>query len=179
MGNSFKLIISIVICELAGVIGSVFTAPGIPFWYAKLLKPSLFPPNWVFAPVWTILYFLMGISLYLAWKNGWQIKNQLIKTRRKAWNPWSERLWSGDWQKINVIVIFWLQLFLNILWPLIFFSVKLPLLAFFEILMLWLAIAYTTINFYRISKISAYLLLPYLLWVSFAAYLNFSIWLLN
>jgi len=177
--NFLKLITAIVVCELAGIIGSVFTASAISGWYATLQKPALNPPNWIFAPVWITLYALMGISLYLVWKNGWKVQNHILEKKQKAWNHLSERFWTGSWQKENVIAIFGIQILLNILWTFIFFELKFPILAFFEILMLWVAIIYTIINFYRISKISAYLLLPYIIWVSFAAYLNYAIWVLN
>lgn len=150
-----KLIISIIICELAGVVGSVFTMPAIKNWYFFLNKPSFNPPDWVFAPVWTILFLLMGISLYLVWQK------------------------IGSWRREKAITIFALQLILNILWSVLFFGLKLPGPAFFEILMLWFAILYTIINFYRISRSASWLLLPYILWVSFAAILNFFIWRLN
>ncbi|MBI2514672.1 tryptophan-rich sensory protein [Candidatus Wolfebacteria bacterium] len=187
LNNAFKFVIAIAVSELAGIIGSVFTVSAIPThsagsgqsWYAGLIKPALNPPSWVFGPVWTTLYALMGIALYLVWKNDWKVKNHICEGKRKAWNYLSERLWIGSWQKENAIAIFGIQLFLNILWSLIFFGLKSPDLAFFEILALWVAILFTIINFYRISKASAYLLLPYILWVSFASYLNYSIWILN
>lgn len=179
INNTFKLIIAVVISELAGAIGAVFTAPAISGWYAALAKPAFNPPAWVFGPVWTALYALMGVSLYLVWKNDWKVKNHILEGKRKAWNYLSERLWTGSWQKQNAIGIFGTQLFLNVLWSAIFFGLKSPGLAFFEILALWFAILHTIANFYRISKASAYLFLPYLLWVSFAAYLNCVIWLLN
>ena len=151
-----KLIVSILICQGAGLVGSVFTSPAIPTWYATLQKPSFEPPNWVFAPVWTLLFLLMGISLYLIWSKGLEDKKAKI-----------------------AIVIFSSQLVLNILWSFLFFGFKSPLYAFIEIIILWLAILATIISFYRISKTAAYLLLPYILWVSFASVLNFSIMILN
>ncbi len=174
-----KLVISILICEGAGIIGSFFTAPAIKTWYASLEKPVLNPPNWLFAPVWTILFLLMGISLYLVWAKNWKIETPENKSAKKAWNPISEKLWSGTWKEENAVAIFVLQLILNILWSVIFFGLKMPSIAFVEILMLWVAILYTIVNFYRISKIAAYLLIPYILWVTFAAILNFSIVTLN
>ena len=177
--NFFKLVIAVALSELAGAVGAIFTTPSISSWYATLAKPELSPPNWIFAPVRITLYALMGVSLYLVWKNDWKVKNHILEQRRKAWNYLSERFWTGSWQKQNVIAIFSLQLFLNILWSFIFFGLKLPGLAFFEILALWFAILYTIVNFYRISKASAYLLLPYIVWVSFAVYLNYAIWALN
>jgi benzodiazapine receptor len=177
--NVLKLIIAVVICELAGSIGSIFTTPAISGWYAMLQKPLLNPPNWVFGPVWITLYALMGISLYLVSKNNWQVKNHILEGGQRTWNYLSERFWTGSWQKQNVIAIFSIQILLNILWSFVFFGLKLPSVAFFEILALWIAILYTIINFYRISKAAAYLLLPYIIWVSFATYLNYMLWILN
>ena len=152
MKNIIKLIISLVICQLAGVIGSFFNIKSIPTWYASLIKPSFNPPNWVFAPVWTTLFLLMGISLYLVWIKGF--------TKQ-------------------ALIFFSIQLFLNILWSALFFGLKSPFLAFIEIIVLWAFILLTIIYFYRISKPAFYLLLPYILWVSFAAILNFYILVLN
>ena len=151
-----KLVISIFLPLIAGFIGSVFTTSSITTWYAALNKPSFNPPNWIFGPVWTILYLLMGISLYLIWSKG--IKKRSSKT---------------------ALVVFLIQLALNSLWSILFFGLKSPFLAFIEIIILWFMILATIINFYRISKIASYLLIPYLLWVSFAFVLNFSIVLLN
>lgn len=144
-----RLIFSIGVCLGAGIIGSVFTFSSIPTWYAALNKPSFSPPNWVFGPVWTILYLLMGISLYLVW------------------------------QKKKVPAVFWVQLVLNALWSVIFFGLKNPVLAMLDIAVLWVAIYLTIKSFYPISKIAAYLLLPYLLWVTLASVLNLSIVILN
>ncbi len=152
----FKLVASIVICEFAGIIGSVFTVPSISAWYINLTKPEFAPPNWVFAPVWTILFALMGISFFLIWRQDVNRKNVKI-----------------------ALGIFAGQLVLNILWSIIFFGLRNPFGAFIEIVFLWLAIIATILSFVKISKFAAWLLLPYLLWVSFAAYLNFSIWNLN
>ncbi len=151
-----KLIVSILICQGAGLVGSVFTSPAIPTWYATLQKPSFDPPNWVFAPAWILLFLLMGISLYLIWSK--RLEDKEVKI---------------------AIVIFSSQLVLNILWSFLFFGFKSPLYAFIEIIILWLAILATIISFYRISRTAAYLLLPYILWVSFASVLNFSIMILN
>lgn len=174
-----KFVISILICEGAGIIGSFFTTPAIPAWYAGLQKPFFSPPNWLFAPVWIILFFLMGVSLYLVWAKNWKVQISENNSAKKAWNPVSEKLWSGVWKEENAVAIFVLQLVLNILWSVIFFGLKLPSIAFAEILMLWFAILYAIVNFYRISKLAAYLLLPYIIWVTFAAILNFSILALN
>lgn len=175
--NIVKFLVSIIVCEGAGIIGSVFTMPSIKSWYAFLNKPVINPPNWIFGPVWTVLFILMGISLYLVWSKNFVAKP--LKTKIKAWNPWSQKLMSGSWQKINVVSIFAVQLVLNVLWSVIFFGWQQPGLAFFELLMLWFAILYTIINFWRISKPASYLLVPYILWVTFAGFLNYSLWMLN
>lgn len=156
INNFFKLIIAIVVSELAGVIGSIFTIPAIPNWYATLNKPTLNPPAWVFGPVWTTLYALMGIAAFLIWQKGWERKEVKL-----------------------ALGTFCLQLFLNASWSIVFFGLQSPGLALLNILALWLAIVWTIIVFYRISLPAAYLLLPYILWTSFAAYLNYAIWILN
>jgi benzodiazapine receptor len=151
-----KLAISIIICLAAGFIGSIFTNRQIPTWYAALKKPSFSPPNWLFGPVWTALFILMGISLFLVWRKGL----------------------SYDGVKI-AIIIFGIQLILNILWSILFFGFKSPLAGFIEIIILWILILITILVFYPIAKPAALLLLPYILWVSFASILNFSLWRLN
>lgn len=154
MKNFFKLVASIAICEGAGIIGSLFTMPSIPTWYAGLAKPALNPPAWVFGPVWTTLFVLMGIALWLVWINR--------RADKKA--------------KRTAIVIFFIQLALNTLWSIIFFALHNPGWAFVDLVFLWLAILATIILFAKISKPAAWLLVPYILWVSFAGYLNFAIW---
>jgi translocator protein len=151
----FKLIVSLVMCQLAGFIGSLFTVSSIPTWYATLNKPAFNPPSWIFAPVWTSLYILMGISFYLIW-----VKKE---------NP----------KHGFLVSLFLLQLVLNSFWSIIFFGLKSPLYAFVEIIFLWLTILFCVIYFYRVSKTASILLIPYLLWVSFAAILNFEIFMLN
>jgi translocator protein len=178
-GNLIRLFTSIIICELAGAIGAIFTTPQIGSWYKSLNKPSFNPPNWIFGPVWSTLFLLMGISLYLVWSKKFSVKNELKIKNKKAWNNLSQKFFTGKWQKVNIILIFAVQLILNILWSVIFFGMQETGLAFFELLMLWVSIVYLIINFYRVSKKSAWLLLPYILWVSFAGILNFSLWLLN
>ncbi len=163
MRNTTQLVASVVLVELVGIIGAVFTAPSIPTWYAGLVKPSLNPPSWVFGPVWTILYALMGISLFLVWRRH---SNILKNVGMSCLFKWS-------------VGMFFVQLALNSLWSIFFFKLQNPALAFLDIILLWLAILATIILFYRISKPASYLLVPYLLWVSFAAYLNYSIWMLN
>lgn len=154
--NYLKLLISILICQLAGIIGSFFTVSSVNGWYAALIKPSFNPPSWIFSPVWITLYLLMGISLYLVWVNK-----------------------SNHNSKKVAYIIFGAQLFLNSLWSILFFGLRSPLAAFIEIIILWFAILFTMIYSYRISKISSYLLIPYIAWVSFAAVLNLSLLYLN
>ncbi|MEK7630126.1 MAG: TspO/MBR family protein [Patescibacteria group bacterium] len=174
-----KFVISVAVCEFAGVIGAFFATPSISNWYINLAKPAFMPPAWIFSPVWATLYALMGVSLFLVWQNEWRVKNKILLPKKKAWNKWSERFWIGDLQKENIIAIFVIQLILNISWSYLFFGLQLPVLAFFEILALWWAIFYTIVNFYRVSKFAAWFLLPYVFWVSFAIYLNYSIVVLN
>ena len=154
--NLFKLLLAIVMCELAGIIGSFFTTPAIPIWYASLVKPSFNPPSWLFAPVWTILFLLMGIAFYLIWR-----KMSTDKSAKLA------------------MIIFVAHLGINILWSVLFFGMKNPLYALIDIAVLWLMIAYLIYAFMAIDKRAAYLLVPYLLWVSFATVLNFTLWQLN
>lgn len=177
--NLFKILISIIVCELAGVIGAVFTTPAIGSWYKTINKPSFNPPNWIFGPVWTALFILMGVSLYLVWSKKWVVKNEIKFRHKKPWNSLSQKFLSGKWQKSNIILIFAVQLLLNILWSVIFFGMHSFGAAFFELLMLWFAIVFMIVNFYRVSKITVWLLLPYILWVSFAGVLNLFIWLIN
>jgi tryptophan-rich sensory protein len=151
-----KLILGIFICLFAGFIGSFFTTPAIPTWYAMLQKPSFAPPNWVFFPVWTALFIMMGISLFLIWQKGWEDKK--VKT---------------------AIYLFACQLVLNTFWSIAFFGLKSPFLGLMEIIILWIAILATILTFNKLSRTAAYLLIPYILWVSFAALLNFIIWRLN
>lgn len=156
LNNTLKLAIAIGVSELAGIVGSVFTAPSIAGWYAGIVKPALNPPAWVFGPVWTTLFALMGIAAFLVWKKGLERKEVKI-----------------------ALGIFAGQLILNTLWSIIFFGFQSPGGALVEIFFLWLAILITIIKFAAISKPAAWLLAPYIAWVSFAAYLNFAIWTLN
>lgn len=177
--NLKKLIISILICQAAGIIGSAFTMPQIESWYNNLNKPSFTPPGSFIGTVWTILFFLMGVSLYIVWDKGWKSTVSKEEKKAKYWNKITEKLWKGNWREENAVLIFALQLILNILWSVIFFGLQSPFFAFFELLMLWWAILFTIACFYRISKTAAYLLIPYICWVSFAGFLNFILWRMN
>jgi len=154
--NIGKILLAIAMCELAGAAGAIFTMPAIPTWYAGIIKPTFSPPSWIFAPVWIILFALMGIAAYLVYEKG--TGKKLVKV---------------------ALGIFTIQLLLNMKWSLLFFGMHNPGLAFVEIIFLWLVILLTIISFFKISKSAAYLLIPYILWVSFASLLNFSIWQLN
>lgn len=154
--NRFRLVISIILPLLAGLIGSFFTMPAIEIWYKELIKPSFGPPDWIFGPTWSILYILMGIALYLVWQSNVEKKKKKI-----------------------AITFFAIQLVLNSLWSILFFGFKRPEISLMEIFVLWLAILINLILFRKIKKSAGWLLFPYLLWVSFAAVLNFSIWQLN
>jgi benzodiazapine receptor len=152
----FKLAASFILCQLAGVMGSIFTRPAIVGWYATLRKPSFTPPDWVFAPVWIILYSLMGIAAYLVWRKGLEEKQV-----RKA------------------MILFSGQLILNALWSWIFFGLRSPLAGMVEIAILSVVLIFTIQSFFKISKPAGALLIPYFLWVAFASGLNLSIYVLN
>lgn len=149
-----KLASSFVLVFLAGFIGSFFTFDAISGWYANLIKPEFNPPNWIFGPVWTALYILMAIALFIVW--------QANHERSK-----------------RAVIVFIIHLGLNALWSILFFGLQSPAWAFAEIILLWLFIVVLVIWFWRINKWAGILLLPYLLWVSFAGVLNFYIMMLN
>jgi benzodiazapine receptor len=151
-----KLIICLALTFSAALVGSLFTRDAVPDWYATLNKPFFTPPDWLFGPVWTILYLLMAISAFIVWQKG--LANPAVRI---------------------ALILYLIQLILNALWSVIFFGLKLPLSAFIEILLLWSAIVFTILAFARVSITASLLLVPYILWVSFAAVLNFFIWFLN
>lgn len=153
--KALGLLSAILICEAAGIIGAFFTTPNISTWYVGLNKPFFSPPNFIFAPVWTTLYLLMGISLYLIWQA------------------------KGDNRKRLPLKLFFAQLGLNILWSIIFFGAHSIVGGLFIIILLWILIFLTIIYFQKINKLAAYLLYPYLAWVFFATILNFTLFLLN
>lgn len=150
--NSHKLIISLLIPHIAGFVGSKFAIVGITVWHDVLVKPAFVPKVWVFGPVWITLYTLMGIALYLVWKH------------------------NGEKRGVGLSIwLFFVQLFLNILWPFFFFFKQYSETSFIIIGVLWLFVFFTTISFARISKKSAILLIPYILWLTFLGYLNYSV----
>ena len=151
-----KLFISILIPLLVGAISGYFTTSGVNGWYALANKPWFNPPNWIFAPVWTTLYVLMGIALFLVWRAD---ADKTIKQ--------------------TAIILFAVQLTLNFFWSIIFFKLQQPGWAFAEIILMWVMILLTILWFGKISSAAAWLLVPYICWVSFASVLNYSIWRLN
>jgi len=151
-----RLILCLAICQLAGVIGSVFTASSVTTWYTTLEKPWFTPPGSVISVAWITLFALMGLSLFLIWQK------EIISTNAKI-----------------AVGVFASQLLVNILWSYAFFGLQSPLAAFIVIVVLWLLILQCIIRFWSISKNAAMLLVPYILWVSFAAFLNYTIWRLN
>jgi len=155
MSTLVKLIISILASFAAGGVGSLFTFKSIPTWYAQLKKPRYTPPNWAFGPVWTILYILMGISVFLVW--------QRISTNSAA----------------LAFILFWIQLALNAFWSIIFFGMKSKGGGVVTIILLWLLILATIITSFRVSSWAGALLIPYITWVSIASYLNIGVWWLN
>ena len=149
------LIVLLVLCFTAAGIGSAVTTPQIDGWYANLAKPSWNPPNWIFAPVWTMLYLAMAVAAWLVWKQDGIAGAKLP------------------------LALFGVQLALNTLWSCLFFGLENPGFAFAEVLLLWVAIAVTMVTFWFRSKVAGLLFVPYLAWVTFAAFLNFTIWRLN
>ena len=155
MNKIIKLLFLILLCEGVGLLGIIFTVPSITTWYMALQKAPFNPPAWVFGPAWTTLYFLMALSLFL-----------ILQKKLKK-------------QKNFLIILFSAQLFLNFSWSVIFFGMHLPQAAFIEIIFLWISIALLIVDFWKFSKPAAILLMPYLLWVSFASTLNLFVALLN
>ena len=154
--NVLKLLGAIIVCELAGGVGAIFVTPNISGWYSTLVKSSLTPPAFVFGPVWTLLYLLMGIAAFMILKKGFD---------------------RADVR--HALDIFSMQLVFNILWSIIFFGAHNPALAFVDIVLLWLSIIATMFSFYKISRSAMWILLPYIIWTTFAAYLNLAILILN
>jgi benzodiazapine receptor len=151
-----KLIVSIVVCEGAGGIGAIFTTPAIPTWYKGLKKPSFTPPNSVFGPVWITLYLLMGVAVFLVWREG-----------------------LGQSGVTAAFIVFWGQLALNVLWSVVFFGLKSLRGGLVVITLLWIAILASIILFFGVSPVAGGLLIPYIIWVTIAANLNLQVWRLN
>ncbi len=154
LSDAIILAIAILAPQFAGFIGSIYTTPNIKTWYAFLDKPSFNPPNWIFAPVWTILFVMMGVASFIIYKQNNKNKSQALK-------------------------LYFAQLLINIMWSVVFFGAQNPLAGLFIIAFLWYLIGSTMLYFYKIKKSAGYLFVPYFLWVSFATILNFSIYILN
>lgn len=157
MNKITKILIMVVTCVGVGYLSSLFTREGVETWYTTIQKPSFNPPNEVFAPVWSTLYVIMGVAAGLVW-NRIDMQRDAVK---------------------KALTFFWIQLALNALWSYLFFGMHNPLLALIEIVLLWLMIYETFVQFNKVYKVAAYLMLPYLAWVTFATVLNASIWWLN
>ena len=155
INNAGKLTITLLASLAAGAIGSLFTFQSIPTWYATLHKTVITPPNWVFGPVWTTLYILMAVAAFLVWREN---KKDLTK---------------------EGLILFGEQLVLNAAWSIVFFGEHEVLFAFVVIVVLWLSILATIFWFFRVSKTAGWLMIPYILWVSFASMLNFAVYLAN
>lgn len=149
-----KLVSAVMVCFTAAGLGSLATFSQIPTWYVTLMKPVWNPPNWLFSPVWTVLYGLMGVTLYLLWQSRDKIKSVALR-------------------------FFYIQLALNVLWSWIFFGWHRLDIALVEIIVLWIAILKTIFYTYKVSKTAGLILIPYVIWVSFASFLNYTIWMLN
>ncbi len=153
--SALVLLAFVALCFGAVLVGSAFTQPSVPEWYASLVKPSFTPPSWLFGPVWSVLYLAMAVAGWLVWRR-----------KRESSVALPLALFGG-------------QLVLNALWSILFFGIRAPGLALVEILTLWAAIFATLLCFWRISTLAGWFLVPYLAWVSFAMILNFEIWRLN
>lgn len=157
MNKIAKIAIALIVCLMVGYSSSLVTRPSVETWYPTILKPSFNPPNWIFMPVWTLLYVLMAVAAGLVWD---KIKEQNEEVKK-------------------ALGFFVVQLILNAVWSYLFFGLKNPMLALIEIALLWLMIYETYLKFVKINKTAGYLLIPYMAWVSFAGILNASIWWLN
>lgn len=157
LSRTFKILVMIVTCVVVGAVSGLVTQENIDTWYPTLAKPSFNPPNWLFAPVWSTLYVIMGIAAGLVWHE-MDRQKELVK---------------------KGLIYFAIQLALNALWSFLFFGLHNPLLALIEIVLLWLMIYETFVQFNKVNKIAGYLFIPYLMWVTFALALNASIWWLN
>ncbi len=156
MKNFFLLLACVLVSYAAGAIGSIYTFQSIPTWYAGLVKPPLNPPNWIFGPVWGTLYTLMGIAIFLVIKKGFAAEGVKL-----------------------AVTFFSLQLIFNALWSFVFFGARTPLTAIPVIIVLWVLILACIIVFWKISKPASIMMMPYLLWVGFASYLNTGVYFLN
>lgn len=157
LSRTFKILVMIITCVVIGTISGLVTRDSVDTWYPMINKPSFNPPNWIFAPVWTTLYVMMGIAAGLVWDRI-ELQKETVK---------------------KGLMFFAIQLALNALWSYLFFGLHNPMLALIEIVLLWLMIYETFVQFNKVNKIAGYLFIPYLFWVTFALVLNASIYWLN
>lgn len=156
LSSQWKFIIAVFICQAVGIVSGLLTQNEMNTWFSTLQKPSWNPPGYLFGPVWTILYALMGISLWLVWKSD-----------------------APEAQKMRAELTFAVQLFFNFMWSILFFKAHSPILAFVDIVLMIVTILITISRFAKISRLAAWLLIPYLAWVCFASVLNYNIWMMN
>ncbi|MDJ0625296.1 MAG: TspO/MBR family protein [Candidatus Caenarcaniphilales bacterium] len=149
-----SLIGFVFVCQLAGLIGGLITSNSVDTWYSTLIRPSLTPPNWIFGPVWTILYALLGVSSWIIFQS------------------------ESSWKK-RALTAFFINILINVIWSFLFFGLQSTLLGFIWIIVLELSIIWVLVEFWRVSKLASFLMLPYFLWVSFASFVAFNIWWLN
>lgn len=157
MKKIFKIVAGILLCSAVGYISGIVTQTSLNTWYPQIIKPSFNPPNAVFPIVWPILYILMGIAFGIIWN---QLENKTAPVKKG-------------------LLLFGIQLALNALWSILFFGMQNPKIAFFELILLLIAVLWTIRQFYKVSPWASYLLIPYILWLGFATVLNYSIWTLN
>jgi len=155
MKQAVVLVLFIVVCLGVGFLGSKYTSQSIPDWYSQIKKPAWTPPNWLFAPVWTFLYISMAVAAWLVWRN------------------------LGVTGSYASMILFVLQLALNALWSYLFFGLRMPGLAFLDIVALFVAIVLTAMLFWRYVALAGVLMLPYIVWVGYASTLNWAIWRMN
>jgi translocator protein len=151
-----EFIVSMVCCLGVGFIGGMITAPKIRNWYYRLKKPVFTPPNSAFMPVWTVLYILMGVAVFVVWHTGFSRGGVIL-----------------------AFTVFWIQLFFNLLWSIVFFGLKSLSGGLVVIALMWIAILASIVTFFRVSALAGWLLIPYIIWVTIAANLNFQVWKLN
>jgi benzodiazapine receptor len=152
----FKLLIAVIVCQAAGIIGSIFTAGAVTGWFASLNQPPFTPPDCMYAPIWITMYLLMAIAAFLIWWRGLHIKPVRI-----------------------AMILFLVQLVLNVLWAVVLFGLQSILFGLITVVALWIMVLFTIIQFYRISNAAGSLMIPYILWVTFAVILNGALYLLN
>ena len=161
MGNRgligiFKLLITIIVCQCAGLIGSLFTASAINGWFSELNHPSFTPPDWLYPPIWITGYLLIAIAAFLIWWRGLHIRPVRV-----------------------AMILFLVQLFLGVVWAYILFGLQSVLFGLIAVMALWIVLLFTVIQFYKVSVAAGSLMIPYMVWVTFAIILNGSLYLLN